>query len=167
MVQVKHWFPKGELESGAIKWLKSQTHALLDRTDAPASAWFFAAEYLASIWNRTWHPAIKMTPHQARHGVPPDISPYLQFSFWEPVLHLDHESTFPHTKERSGRWVGVSHHVGDIMTYKIIDDQSKHLLHGSVVRPFGRNRRVKWDPAFDTNSRNTAQHGGTSCPHRK
>ena len=58
----------------------------------------------------------------------------------------------------------MSEHVGDSLTYMIIDDQTKRLVHRSVVRPFGRNRRVKWDPDLDMTNRNTAQHGGEVMP---
>jgi hypothetical protein len=54
--------------------------------------------------------------------------------------------------------------VGDVLTHKIIDDQSKFLVHRSVVRPFGRNRKVKCDPSLAMRNRGTAQHGGDVMP---
>ena len=50
------------------------------------------------------------------------------------------------------------------MTHMIIDDQSKFLLHRSVVRPFGRNRRVKWDPSLEITNTGTAQCGVDVMP---
>jgi hypothetical protein len=89
-----------------------------------------------------------MTPLQYQKGVTPDISSYLQFTFWQPVLYLDHEAEWPSSKERSGRWIGIAQGFGDILTFWILDDQSKLILARSVVRPFTENLRVKWDPAL-------------------
>ena len=80
-----------------------------------------------------------MTSLQYKTGVTPDISVYLQFTFWQPILYLDHESNWPSSKERSGRWVGVAHNIGDALTFWILDDQNKQLLARSVVRPFCHN----------------------------
>ena len=41
------------VESGAIHWLKSASHVLLDTTGAPDFTWFLAAEYLAEVHNIT------------------------------------------------------------------------------------------------------------------
>lgn len=50
-------------------------------------------------------------------------------------------------KERSGRWIGLAQGIGDMLTFWILDDQSKHILARSVVRPYNQNLRVKWDPS--------------------
>ena len=150
------------VESGAIRWIKTMVHVLLDHTGAPDVLWLMAALYLAYVWKRTWHPQLNMTPHQFRNGVPPDISSLLQFSFFQKVLYLDHEDSWPSTKERAGRWVGVAENIGDSLTYWILDEQSKQILARSVVRPFADNYRVQWDSAFlkQLKSKHTAQHGG-------
>src|SRR5687768_9467004 len=41
------------------------------------------------------------------------------------------------------------HGIGDLLTFWILDDQSKHILARCVVRPFSDNLRVKWDPKLD------------------
>ena len=72
-----------------------------------------------------------------------DISAFLQFTFWQRVLYLDHEEPWPHSKERPGYWVGVAHNIGDALTYWIYDDQAKRLLAMSVVKPLANNNCVK------------------------
>lgn len=145
------------VEGCAIRWLKSACHGLLDRTGAPPSAWYFALRYLADVHNFTYDKGLGMTPYQRRHGTVPDISAFLQHGFWDPILYLDHEDHWPATKERPGRWLGVAHNVGDILTYWILDDQTKRVLARSVVRPNSENRRVSWDPALTTEPRYTAR----------
>ena len=106
-----------------------------------------------------------MTPLQFQQGITPDISAFLQFTFWQPVLYLDHESTWPASKERSTRWIGVAYGIGDALTFWILDDQSKQVLARSVVQSFHQNLRVKWDPELvDTQGKSTAVHGGDIMP---
>jgi len=153
------------VESRAINWLKSATHVLLDRRGAPDSAWYFAAKYLSEIHSICYDKKLGMSPRQKRTGITPDISAYLQFQFWEKVLYLDHEESWPSSKERTGYWVGVAHNVGDALTYWIFDDQSKWLLARSVVRPFRNNLRVRWDPMFaKTPIKHTAKNAGECMP---
>jgi hypothetical protein len=137
------------VESGGIRWLKAATHILLDQTGAPAWAWFLAAVFLADVHNHTWNKERNCIPATARDGITRDISRLLQFVFWERVLYLDHEDSFPESKERPGYFVGCSKNIGDELTYMIYDDQTKQLVHRSVVRPYHSNKRVRWDPIFD------------------
>ena len=156
------------VEMGAIRWLVSATHRLLDTTGAPDTAWLLAMKYLAQVHKICYDPTIQTVPHKMRHGVTPEISAYLQHCFWDPILYFDHEASWPATKERSGRWVGVAENVGDILTFWVVDDQSKQLLARSVVRPFHANRRVKWDPEFTKSTpKHTAQHGGDIMPSKE
>src|SRR5688572_21909453 len=129
------------VETGAIRYLKSQVQVLLDNTGAPDSTWYLAVQYVADVHNicSDLNLPDQMTPLQYKTGVTPDISVYLQFTFWQPILDLDHESNWPSSKERSGRWVGVAHNIGDALTFWILDDQNKQLLAKSVVRPFCHN----------------------------
>ena len=77
-----------------------------------------------------------------RHGITPDISAYLQFQFWKPILYLDVEESWPNTKKRAAHWLGVCLNIGDALTYYVCDSQSKQVLARSVVRPFSSNKRV-------------------------
>ena len=133
------------VESGGIRWLKSAIHVLLDMTGAPAWTWFLAATYLADVHNHTWNNEREFIPSTARDGVTKDISRLLQFVFWERVLYLDHVDSFPQSKERPGYFVGCSPNVGDDLTFRIYDDQTKQVVSVSVVRPYTSNKRVKWD----------------------
>ena len=65
------------VEGRAIRWLKQASHALLDRTGAPDTAWYLAIKYLADIHNVSYDKTIKTMPYQMQHGITPDISAYL------------------------------------------------------------------------------------------
>ena len=147
--------------------MKKQVHILLDITGAPDSLWYMDNQYIANVYNicaGTRLPS-SITPFQYQKGITPDISTYLQFTLWQPVLYLDHESEWPAFKERSGRWIGIAHGIGDLLTFWILDDQSKYILAQSVIRPYSQNLRVKWDPTLmNKTDKATANHGGDIMP---
>ena len=75
------------------------------------------------------------TPKEKLTGVTPDISVILQVEFWEPVYYAMDEPTFPRTStEATGRFVGASEHVGNPMTFMILEDKNGKLIHRSQVR---------------------------------
>ena len=52
-------------------------------------------------------------------GSTPDISPILQFVFYEPVYYRVHEPGFPsESRELSGQFVGIAENIGHALTYK-------------------------------------------------
>ena len=75
-------------------------------------------------------------------GVTTDISALLNFHFWEPVyyatadvLKYDSKPGFPsETDEAKGRFVGFSESVGDVLTYKILTDDTQKIIHRAYVR---------------------------------
>ena len=84
--------------------MSEHVHLLLDRTGAPDAAWYHAAVYLADVHKILANKQLpdSMPPLQYRTGVTQDIHAYLQFTFWQPILYLDHEQSWPSSKERSG-----------------------------------------------------------------
>ena len=132
---------QNKVETVAIRYLREQVPKLLDLTGAPESVWHFPCAYVADVHNICSDSSLpdSMTPLQYATGVTPDISAFLQFTFWQPILYLDHEAVWPASKERSGHWLGVAHNIGDSLTYWILDDQSKQVLARRVVRPFYGN----------------------------
>ena len=117
-------------------------HVLLDTSGAPEYTWFLALQYLVEVHNYTWSEAKQCIPQTARDGHTHDISQFLQFYFWERVLYLDNVDSFPASKERPGYFVGIAKNVGDSLTFKVLDDQTKQVVNVSVVRPYKDNRRV-------------------------
>ena len=62
------------------------------------------------------------------------------------MLYLDPKAKFPQTQEKPGYFVGFAHNVGDHLTFKILKEDMRTVLHRSVVRsandPGPRNKRV-------------------------
>ena len=93
--------------------------------------------YVCFILNHTACKSIKwQIPLRVLTGITPDISPLLRFSFYQPVYYVENEPSFPSdTREKRGRFVGIAEHVGHVMTFRILTDDTRQLIDRSMVRP--------------------------------
>ena len=117
--------------------------------------WFHAIVYLADVHNHTWNEEKQCIPATARNGKTKDISRFLQFYFFEQVLYLDADDKLPNafkSMERPGYMLGFSRNVGDELTFKILDNQTKRVVSVSVVQPYKDNKRVQFDPQVKQNT---------------
>ena len=126
-----------------IQTIKKYTNKVLDRTGAPPFCWLLAIAYTCFILNHLATESLKWkTPWQVFSGVPSDISPIITFAFWEPVyfatadfLKYEGKPRFPsETSEGKGRFVGFGESVGDVMTFKILTDDTSKIIYRSCVR---------------------------------
>ena len=108
---------------------------------APPQAWVFA--YLHACWciPRMYSSKLQRTPREYSGGDTPDISA-LQFEFYEPLLYLNPESSFPNSSEACGRFLGIAENVGDCMTYWILT-KKKTVIARSTVRPLTKEDDVE------------------------
>ena len=60
---------------------------------------------------------------------------YLNFYFYQPVLYSIDNKWPSESLEKSGRWMGVAHNVGDALTYQILMDHTKKVIYHSAIRP--------------------------------
>jgi hypothetical protein len=132
--------------------VKRLCNTILDQTGAPAYCWLLCLMYVCFVLNNAFLEVIQSTPLCQAYGTNNDISPMLYFSFYEPVFYLVDETTFPPIcKDLCRQWVGVSENVGHFMTYKILMDDTRRIIHRSNIRsaadPHARNLRL--DPLGD------------------
>ena len=114
---------------------KRMTQNLLNFSGAPGFCWLLALQYACFILNHTSSERLNgRTPIEWLLGYTPDISPLLQFVFWEPVYYSVIEPSFSEdTEEALGRFVGISESVGHSMTYKILTEDLK-VISRAIVR---------------------------------
>ena len=73
-------------ENLGVRIIKMGAEGLKIRTGAPDKLWPLMHKYLQDINNNCASPFLGwITPIQKRHNFVPDISPFLTFSFYEPV----------------------------------------------------------------------------------
>jgi hypothetical protein len=111
------------------------TNTLLDRTGLLANTWLLAMTYVCFVLNHTYNRSICMVPITVATGSTPDISPLLQFTWWEPVYYKVDDSDFPsETCEKQGQFVGIAEHVGHRMTFKVLTDDTQKVMCCSNIR---------------------------------
>ena len=59
-------------------------------------------------------------------GITQDISPLLQFEWYEPIYYREEETEFPSMSNESFGWfVGIAEHVGHALTFMILTEDTK------------------------------------------
>jgi len=59
------------------------------------------------------------TPHEVLTGNTPDISEYVEFSWYQPVWYYVPD-VFPQQNKFLARWIGVAHRIGQAMCYWLL-----------------------------------------------
>ena len=109
----------------------------MNRSGAPADCWLLCMIHASYILNHLSCEALGgNAPLGMLYGVSPDISILLLYTFYQPVFYATHNQSYPSaSEERAARWVGFGEHVGDALTHKLLDDDTKKILYRSAVRP--------------------------------
>ena len=117
--------------------LKSLTNTIMNRSGAPADCWLLCMIHASYILNHLSSEALGgNVPLGMLYGVSPDIIILLLYTFYQPVFYATHNQSYPSaSEERAARWVGFGEHVGDALTHKLLDDDTKKILYRSAVRP--------------------------------
>ena len=119
-----------------IQTIKMTSNRIMDRVGAPAFTWLLCLLYVCYLLNHTYNDTINDVPLNALTGTTIDISPLLRFHFWQKVYYKKEENTFPsESPEGIGHIVGISEHVGPMMTYKILTIDTHKVLYRSQIRP--------------------------------
>ena len=117
--------------------LKSQTNTIMNRSGAPADCWLLCMIHASYILNHLSCEALDgNVPLGMLYGVSSDISILLLYTFYQPVFYATHNQSYPSAcEERPAHWVGFGEHIGDALTHKLLDDDTKKILYRSAVRP--------------------------------
>ena len=108
----------------------------MDRVGAPAFAWLLCLQYVCFLLNNTYNDSVDGVPIQHLTGYTNDISPLLRFHFWQKVYYLREGHSFPsESTEGTGYIVGILEHVGPIMTYNILTEDTLKVIYRSSIRP--------------------------------
>lgn len=71
------------------------------------------------------------TLYEIVSGETPDISEYAAFHWYQPVWYIN-SSSYPNDNKLIGRWLGVSHRVGQAMCFWILNENGGVLSRSSV-----------------------------------
>jgi hypothetical protein len=115
--------------------IKSQANVVMDCTASLAYLWLLSLLYVCFLLNNMSCKALNgAKPLQVLTGSTNDTSPLLVFQWYEPVYYKFYDSDFPSDScEGHGHFVGILEHVGHHMTFKILMDDTKKIIHCSNV----------------------------------
>jgi hypothetical protein len=149
----------------AIRELKRHVSRLMRKTNSPLSLWDYCCNLVARIKNLTannYYAAHGRTPVEILTGDTPDISEYMSFQWYQPVWYLDGDS-FPNDKKKLGRWVGISHRVGQAMCFWILTENVT-IISKTTVQAVTRdelNTTVIHDKLYDLDQRIESKIGNS------
>jgi hypothetical protein len=121
---------------GCIRGVKKSVRRLMHNTKAPKCLWDYCAVYACEIRSLTVHPHFALhdrTPYEVVTGRTPDISEYVDYSWYDPLWYYDQED-FPEPHRRLGRWLGVAHRVGQACCYYILPCSGVPIVRSTVQK---------------------------------
>ena len=128
--------------------IKRLCDSIMDRTGTPPAFWLLCLLFCVTLMNHMASDALGgITPIEEATGIKGDISPFLQFHWWEPVLYQADHGFPSSSREKPGIWVGLAPDQGDVLTYLILTDDTQQAIARSNVRsakdPLNPNLRVR------------------------
>ena len=119
---------------GVIGEIRRKWYRLMVRVRAPPQLWDYGMKYICEISSLTYTQAGSLQggiPLCQVTGETPDISEYLDFSFYDPIWYKDNAGASPF---EPGRWLGVSVTTGRLMTYHVLTKKGTVLSRSTVQR---------------------------------
>ena len=111
-----------------IQDLKQMMHGIMDRVGCPPSFWLLCLLYVIHLLNVLSNSKGSI-PLTVVTGTQTDVSPYLDFYFWQEVF-----VEVPRGGEQLAHWCGPSHKQRDFLTYFVLLEDTKQLVTHSNVR---------------------------------
>ena len=111
-----------------IQDLKWMMHGIMDHDASPPSSWLLCILYVIGLLNVLTN-SKGFSPLTVITGCQTDVSPYLDFHFWQEVF-----VEVPGGGEQLACWCGPSHKQGDFLTYFVLLENAKQLVTRSNVR---------------------------------
>ena len=161
-IQCKYWETgrhEGNRAESAIRELKRRWKFDMYRKQVPHRFWDKALVYHGEILTLLSERQDGKTGWEHVLGQTPDISNWLEFTFYCPVWYIhDHENTMLTSNSRLGRWLGVNNSVDNKLCYYVLTDQQRIIARHSVqalteqelVTPNIQERLKKFDVEIQT-----------------
>ena len=130
-----------------IQDLKRMMYGIMDRVGCPPSFWLLCLLYVIHLLNVLSN-SKGCIPLTVVTGTQTDISPYLDFHYWQEVF-----VEVPGGGEQLAHWCGPSHKQRDFLTYFVLLEDTKQLVTRSNVR-------YAKDPLFPNRSQCPAPSDG-------
>lgn len=151
--------PNNNPVEGSIRELKKRWYRIMAKKDVPKRLWDYGLVWICETGNLTVSTsryANGRTPLEIITGETPDISEYTDFSFYDWVTFIPNAGL---DARQYGRWLGVSHKVGPLMSYWILN-QNCRVISCTTVQPISNSEALteEWKNRFSTFDSNIKSH---------
>lgn len=126
--------PNHNFAEGVIREIRKKWFRVMVRKNVPQRLWDFGLQWVCDIQNRTSNHARGLNgrcPLEKITGETVDISEYLDFGFYDWVWFRENAGL---GETKLGRWLGVSHRIGTLMSFWVITSSGKVLSRTTVQR---------------------------------
>ena len=137
--------PNENPAEGSIREIKKRWYRIMLKNNVPERLWDFGLVWVCETGNlsvSSSHYANGRTSIEHITGETPDISEYLDFTFYDWVVYKPNAGL---GDETIGRWLGVSHKIGQLMSFWILTAAGMHISCVTVQRLTSAEKRTdKW-----------------------
>ena len=126
-----------------IRVIKNSARYFMQATQTPIRLFNHELMCACDIRNLTESSSVTMkgrTPFEVTLGYSPDISEYTIFEWYQYIWYWEPENP---QKQMLGRWLGVEDHIGNGLTYKIININTEVISRSTVINLKGLGRMKK------------------------
>jgi hypothetical protein len=126
--------PNHNFAEGVIREVRRKWFRVMVRKNVPQRLWDYGLQWVCDIQNRTSNNSRGLDgrcPLERITGETVDISEYLDFGFYDWVWYRENAGL---GETKLGRWLGVSHRVGTLMSFWIVTSTGKVVSRTTVQR---------------------------------
>ena len=126
--------PNHNFAEGVIREVRKKWFRIMVRKNVPQRLWDYGLQWVCDIQNRTSNSSRGLDgrcPLERITGETVDISEYLDFGFYDWVWYRENAGL---GETKVGRWLGVSHRVGTLMSFWVLTSSGKVLSRTTVQR---------------------------------
>ena len=161
---------------GVIRELRKNWFRTIHRKQVPKRLWDYGLQWVSEVRVRTSSDAVDLrnrTPLERVTGDTVDISEYLEFGFYDWCWYHKNARLGP---TKLGRWLGVAHRVGGLVSYWVLTINSTVIARTTVQQgtslEMQQGHMKEWILAFDETIRDKIKdsdhsilEGGKTQPH--
>jgi len=126
--------PQQNRAESVIREVKKRWFRQMNKRKVPKRLWDYGIVWVCEIMSMTANSTFSLdgrTPIEEITGETPDISEYLDFSFYDWIWFKENAGVGDNS---CGRWLGVSHKVGNLMSYWVLTENGRVISRSTVQR---------------------------------
>jgi hypothetical protein len=126
--------PNHNFAEGVIREVRKKWFRIMVKKKVPKRLWDYGFRWVCEIQNRTSNSSRGLDgrcPLEKITGELVDITKYLDFGFYDWVWYKENAGL---EETKISRWLGVSHHVGPLMSYWVLTPEGQIMSRTTVQR---------------------------------